>query len=115
MQYLSRRLVYALFYILLVHTSSASAAFMTQAVSFVSQAPSGNWAQPWQDFCEEASAVMTAHFLWQRPLTSSIAAQEIQIIKRYEEIVFGRYRDTSIEETAQILRELYGFSVAGTP
>lgn len=79
------------------------------AVPFTTQAPFGNWNEPWQDFCEEASVVMAAHFLWGVPLSPARANQEMQIIRQYENIVFGRYQDTSADETARILRELYGF------
>ena len=78
-------------------------------VPFTVQAPWGNWSEPWQEFCEEASVVMAAHFLWRTPLTPSLANQEMRIIQQYENAVFGRYQDTSAAETARILRELYGF------
>lgn len=81
-------------------------------VPFVSQAPMGVWSYPWQDFCEEASVVMAAHFLWKLPLPTEFAADEMLLIKKYEETAFGKYKDTDTEETARILRELYGF--AGT-
>lgn len=78
-------------------------------VPFTSQAPFGNWASPWQDFCEEASIVMAAHFVWGVPLAPSIADLEMQIIRQYEESVLGRSKDTSAAETAQVLRVLFGF------
>ncbi len=86
----------------------------TISVPFTSQAPSGNWAEPWQNFCEEASVVMTAHFLWGVPLTLKFAEMEMQIIKQYEEIVFKKYDDTSADETASILKNLYGFKFVQT-
>ena len=78
-------------------------------IPFTSQAPAGNWTQPWQDFCEEASIVMSAHFLWNAPLTSRLAETQMQLIKQYEELVFKKYNDTSADETASILKNLYGF------
>ncbi|MEK7083155.1 MAG: C39 family peptidase [Patescibacteria group bacterium] len=89
-------------------TSISSAATLIQ-VPFTSQAPFGNWAQPWQDFCEEASVVMAAHFVWGMPITPKFAETEMQIIKQYEEIAFKRHKDTSIQETAAILSNLFGF------
>jgi len=91
----------------LAYSARAAAAL---AVPFVSQAPFGDWREPYQDFCEEASAVMAAHFLWGVPVTPKIADTEMRIMKRFEELVLGgRSRDTSIDETASILRVLYGF------
>jgi len=84
-------------------------AAMNLFVPFTSQSPFGNWAMPWQEFCEEASVVMAAHFLSGTPLTSSRADREMQIVKQYEQIVFKKYSDTSAEETASILKNLYGF------
>lgn len=78
-------------------------------VPFTSQAPFGNWAQPWQDFCEEASVVMAAHFLWGTPLTPQLADAEMQIIKQYELLVFKEHKDTSADQTAAILTNLFGF------
>lgn len=78
------------------------------SVPFAVQAPFGDWSQPWQDFCEEASVVMVAHFVWQLPLVPGMAELEMQIIQQYENVVFRRNRDTSAEETASILRKLYG-------
>lgn len=82
---------------------------LISGVPFTAQAPFGNWAQPWQDFCEEASVVMVAHFVLGLPLTPAVAEQEMQIIRQYEELVYHRSRDTSADETADILRKLYGF------
>ena len=79
------------------------------SVPFTSQAPLGNWAQPWQDFCEEASVVMAVHFVWGAALTSKLAEMEMQIIKQYQQIVFKKYKDTSAGETASILTNLFGF------
>ena len=78
-------------------------------VPFTAQAPYGNWAEPWQDFCEEASVVMSAHFLWNAPLTPKLADTEMQLIKQYEQVVFKKYNDTSVAQTASILKNLYGF------
>ncbi len=90
-------------------TTSLSFAAPVIFVPFTSQAPLGSWAQPWQDFCEEASVVMAAHFIWGVPLTPKLAETEMQIIKQYEEIVFKRYKDTSTAETGAILTYLFGF------
>ena len=79
-------------------------------VPFTSQAPRGNWASPWKDYCEEASVVMAAHFVWGTPLTAKTAELEMNIIRQFEIAAFGRWRDTGIEQTADILRRLYGFS-----
>ncbi len=79
-------------------------------VPFTSQAPAGNWASPWKDYCEEASMVMAVHFVWGVPLTPKVAGLEMDVIRRFEIAAFGRWRDTSIDDTAEVLRRLYGLS-----
>lgn len=93
---------------------SVASAAPILAVPFTSQAPMGNWADPWQEYCEEASVVMAAHFLWRLPIPPAIADFEMGLIRRFEIAAFGHWRDTSIEETADILRRLYGFSNVST-
>lgn len=88
--------------------AQANSSRVVLSVPFAVQAPFGDWSQPWQDFCEEASIVMAAHFVWQLPLAPGMAELEMQIIQQYENMVFRRNRDTSAEETASILRKLYG-------
>jgi len=86
----------------------AAPAFVLLDAPFTSQAPFGNWASPWQDFCEEASVVMAAHFLKKLPLSPHIADLQMRIIKQYEELMWGRSKDTTVEEAALVLRVLYG-------
>lgn len=57
---------------------------------------------------------MAAHFVWRAALTPELADFQMQIIRQFEAAVFGRWKDTSAEETARILRELYGFSNVAT-
>ena len=52
---------------------------------------------------------MAAHAARKLPLTPAIADREMRIIKSFEELVFQRHRDTSIEEVALVLRLLYSF------
>lgn len=95
--------------ILLMRPQDADAQAVAR-VPFMSQAPQGKWTSPWKDYCEEASVVMAAHFVWGFPLTPESAMFEMDIIRQFEIAAFGRWRDTGIEETANVLRRLYGFS-----
>jgi len=98
-----------LFYFLGILFFALPASAKIMPVPFTSQAPFGSWASPYQDFCEEASITMAVHFVWGIPLTAKVADLHMKIIKQYEEVVFGRWKDTSAKETAQILTNLYGF------
>ena len=85
-----------------------------RVVPFTSQAPFGDWRQPYQDFCEEASIVMTAHFIWGLPLSAKTADMEMQIIKTFEDATLGYSKDTSAQEVATVLKTLYGFKNVST-
>lgn len=79
------------------------------SVPFTSQAPFGVWTTPYQDFCEEASIVMAAHFVWNMPIPAEIADLEMRIVERYEKLALGRSNDTSAEDAFFVLKNLYGF------
>ncbi len=75
-------------------------------VPFTSQAPHANWEDPYGEFCEEASALMAAYYLQNKPIPSaSLADQELLKVKSFEEGWFGYYKDTTAKETATILKE----------
>lgn len=106
--------LFIVFAIIILLAPDVSQAWANLSVPFTSQAPFGNWRAPYQDFCEEASIVMAAHFARGLGITPNIADAEMQIIKKYEELVFGRYKDTSIEETAMVLKNLFGIKNIAT-
>jgi hypothetical protein len=47
-------------------------------VPFTSQAPEGNWAEPWQNACEETSIVMVDAFFDGDELSKRDASQRIK-------------------------------------
>lgn len=77
------------------------------AVPFTSQAPHANWAQPWQDACEEASALMVHAFFAKQTFTKDSANAELLKIVDWENTTFGDYKHTTAEQTAQMLREYF--------
>ncbi len=81
------------------------------AVPFTPQAPHANWELPYNEFCEEASVLMAASYLQDADITSAEAAdQKMLAIKAFEEKRFGHYEDTTVAETAIILREYYNIT-----
>jgi len=79
------------------------------AVPFTSQAPFANWDAVHEDACEEASIIMLDAFYRGRTLTTQSADDEIYAIVDWETNMLGHWEDTTAEETAQILRERYGY------
>ncbi len=55
------------------------------AVPFTSQAPEGNWDQPWQDACEEAAVLMLDAYYKQYDLSVLFAKEELQDMVDWEE------------------------------
>jgi hypothetical protein len=82
------------------------------AVPFTSQAPTADWSQPYQDACEEASAIMVDGFY--RHLTGKIpadqATREISQIVDYENKLFGDYKDTDAAETVKFIKGYFGYT-----
>lgn len=84
-------------------------AFVNIFVPFVPQAPFGDWSQPWQDACEEASVLMAVSWARSMPLTPALAYEEIPAIATYEESVLGYHQDTNIEETKHLFTDFYHY------
>lgn len=78
-------------------------------VPFTSQAPYENWAQPWQDACEEASVLMAVAWARGVELSKEFAAEEILNQVQFEERFFGYYRDTNLKDTARIIKDFYRY------
>lgn len=57
---------------------------MNLDVPFTSQAPEGNWKQPWQDACEEAAILMLDAYYKQYSLSPLFAKDELQKMVDWE-------------------------------
>ncbi len=78
-------------------------------VPFFSQAPSGDWSEPWQNACEEASSVLVHAYLSGEHLTQSSMEQGILQLVSWENSTFGYYQDTTAAQVGRMLREVYGY------
>lgn len=75
-------------------------------VPFTSQAPHKNWAEPYQNACEEAALLMVMHYLEDRPFTPELADEEIvDLTKRTSGM--GYKLSITMDELADITRTLY--------
>jgi len=81
-------------------------------VPWLSQAPKANWDYPYQEACEEASMVMVDAFYQKRTGKIPVDEADAEILKLvdYENKTLGDYKDTTAEETAQIIRDYYGYT-----
>ena len=78
-------------------------------VPFFPQAPDGNWDLPWQEACEEASAILAYHFASGTTLTREQFKKELNALFEWEDRNFGSYKDTTIDQTAQMIGGFWGF------
>jgi len=78
-------------------------------VPFTTQSPYAEWTEQDNESCEEAAALIV-HYYWQnKTFTKDIAKQELQSIVDFENDYFGFYKDTNAEQTAEFIRELWGY------
>ncbi len=82
------------------------------AVPFTTQAPQAIWDQDHEEFCEEASVLMTGRFFKHRSISSAVDAENgLQQIKQWELDHLGFYYDTTAAETAKIVEGVFGLNV----
>lgn len=72
-------------------------------VPFTSQAPAGNWLEPWQNACEETSIIMVSNFFSGDELTIAQARQQILDIFKLKNDEFGKSPDESMALIAEIV------------
>jgi len=79
-------------------------------VPFFAQAPLGDWDDPrQQDGCEEASILMAHLWAMGASITLEEAREQIIAISEYEKANGGNFRDTSARDTAQLMRDYFGY------
>ncbi len=80
-------------------------------VPFTPQAPTANWDELHNEACEEASIIMAAaYFAGDQRSTIPPSEVETQIttLTEWQQTHFGYYLDSNAEETARMVREVYG-------
>jgi Peptidase_C39 like family len=71
-------------------------------IQFYSQAPYGDWNYPWQEACEEASALLVANAYFERHWSVLEFNNELLLLIDWEKVAFGSYEHTNVRQTAQI-------------
>lgn len=80
------------------------------AVPFTSQAPKSNWEEPYQELCEEASALMASYYfqgLSAGKVDPDQADADLLKIVDFENSFFGFYKDTNAEQTALLIEAYF--------
>ncbi len=79
----------------------------TLDVPFTSQAPAGDWSEPWQNACEETSIAMVASFYsGEVGMTPEEASADIRKILDVKNRVIGTSSDESVETISRLIAEL---------
>lgn len=79
------------------------------AVPFTTQSPYAEWTEQDNESCEEAAALTVHYYRQNKTFTKELAKQELQTIVDFEMDYFGYYKDTTAEETAEFIKELWGY------
>lgn len=79
-------------------------------VPFLCQAPYGNWAQPWQDACEEAAIIMAIHYINKYPLDKESGNQEILGLVAFQDKRWGGNYELTAARTVKLLKDYYKYN-----
>lgn len=91
--------------IFLINNTSAK----TLAVPFTSQAPVGNWSQPWQDACEETALIMVDYFYTNKTFTVAKAQKSILETIKIKEKYIGKSLDESAQTVTNLINNFFPF------
>jgi len=75
-------------------------------VPFTSQAPQGDWSEPWQNACEETSIYMVSSFYANDPIKRDQAVQKIREILKVKNDKIKVSKDESLTTIAQLISDL---------
>lgn len=92
-------------------SAKALPAEVNLAVPFTSQAPNGDWGYPYQEACEEASAIMVDDFYHGQTgtIAPATAKKSIDNLVAFELKQYGDYKDTDAQATAAFIRDYFHY------
>lgn len=92
--------------IVLLSRASTRPSQKTIDVPFTTQAPEGNWSEPWKNACEETSIYMVSRFYQDDPIKREEAVKHIKEIFKVKNKEFQVSYDESLETIAALIKEL---------
>lgn len=95
--------------VFLLGTVFALPAKVDLPVPFLCQAPYANWAQPWQNACEEAAIIMAVHYMNKYPLDKESGNQEILGLVKFQEQKWGGHEDLTAAKTVKLMKDYYKY------
>ncbi|OGC21057.1 hypothetical protein A3J90_00665 [candidate division WOR-1 bacterium RIFOXYC2_FULL_37_10] len=79
-------------------------------VPFTCQAPFGNWKEPYQEACEEASILMAMRYIHHKGITNVEAKREIDNMVKFQEEKYKGHKDLTVKQTGKLLKDYYDFN-----
>jgi hypothetical protein len=79
-------------------------------VPFLCQAPYANWAQPWQDACEEAAIIMAIHYMKEDAVDRESGNREILDMVDFQIKNYGGHYDLTAGQAARLIQDYYKFN-----
>lgn len=73
-------------------------------VPFFSQAPEGDWSQPWQDACEESSLILAHYGMKGEAITKTDFKKKVLEMVEWENEHFGYYESTPVEQVVELYK-----------
>jgi len=80
-------------------------------IPFQPQAPFADWAEPYQDACEEASIIMVDHYLRGVGLSKQEMKDEIDQMVAWETQKWGYHKDLTVEEVKIVADQFYNYKI----
>ncbi|MEK7643935.1 MAG: papain-like cysteine protease family protein [Patescibacteria group bacterium] len=75
-------------------------------VPYTSQAPAGNWSEPWRNACEETTIYMVSSFYEDEPIKRDEAIKRIREIFKVKNEEFKVSYDESLATIAELIKTL---------
>ncbi len=91
-------------------TTTSTTAEINLPIDFYSQAPYADWSMPYQEACEEASLILAYNYVQDIEMSKEEFHEELLRLIEWETEYFGSYEHTTVEETAKMLEQFYGFT-----
>ena len=76
-------------------------------VEFQSQAPYGDWSQPYQDACEEAAIITILHYYNREPLTKEVMKNEIDSSVAWQVENWGSHHDLPADQILKLAEDYF--------
>lgn len=80
---------------------------LNHAVPFQSQAPFGDWSEPYENGCEEAAIIMVDHYLQGTSLSKQQMKEEIDAMVAWQVTNWSGHNNLPIEKVVELAKAFY--------